>query len=164
MQWKCFKFAGKTEDFKSSNSTCKAGSANLILSSFPSIPPSAPLNSPHSNNCPPPSRKTLVPLENSITRLHKRFKIMRLSLCGERERTSPTLKQGAMLSHTGISGRYCIITYCSSCWGFKCSCFLQRARQSSTCLTGRLQTFRVSCVSVASQSDPGSCPACLIKQ
>lgn len=51
------------------------------------------LNSPRSNNCPSLANKTLVPLENSITRLHKRFKIMVLSLCGQRERVWPQLKE-----------------------------------------------------------------------
>lgn len=41
------------------------------------------------NNCPPPPRKSPEPLENSITGLHERFKIMVLSLCEERERTWP---------------------------------------------------------------------------
>lgn len=39
------------------------------------------------NNTPPPSRKTSVPFENSITRLHKRLKIIVLSLYGGRGST-----------------------------------------------------------------------------
>lgn len=103
----------KPKDFKLANSTCQAsnGPTIIILSSSPCLPPSFPLNSPHSNNCPPLSRKTLVPLENSITRLHKRFKIMVLSLCGERECSWPQLKQQQTLRHSGTSGRYCIIAY-----------------------------------------------------
>lgn len=85
----------ETKNFRLVNSTWQAsnGLTNLILSSSPRLPPSFHLNSPPSNNCPPLSRKTLVPLENSITRLHKRFKIMVLSLCGEREHTWLRLKQ-----------------------------------------------------------------------
>lgn len=107
----------ETKDFRLANSTCQAsnGPTNLIWSSVPRLTPSHPLDSPHSNNCPPLSRKTLVPLENSITRLHKRFKIMVLSLCGERECTWPRLEQEDALRHSGISGRYYISAYWSSC-------------------------------------------------
>lgn len=75
---------------------------NLILYLLLAFLPPPSFYSPHSNNCPPLSRKTLVPLENSITRLHKRFKIMVLSLCAERECTWLQLKQEQML-------RYCVI-------------------------------------------------------
>lgn len=80
----------ETRDFrlyKALNRPTKIMLFHTLSSPFPSL-----LNSPHSNNLPPLSCKTVVPLENSITRLHKRFKIIVPSLCGDRERTWPPLK------------------------------------------------------------------------
>lgn len=103
--------------------------------------PMSPLNSPHSNNCPPQSRKTPVPLENSITRFHKRFKIMVFSLCGERECTRPQQRQGVdAQSHRP---KWEILYY-------HILKQLQRfyPQSLSKGLTGRLQTFRVKlCIS-----------------
>lgn len=139
----CLKFARK---LKISNHQT-LGPNNIIRN--PRLHCYSPHNPPHTNNCPPPSRKTPVPLENSITRLHKRFKIMVLSLCEERERTWPHLQQGLALSHTGISGSYCISTYWSSCRGLNRSrSYKARPDSREKDLTRRLQTFRVKlCIS-----------------
>lgn len=97
-------FAGLT------NTTCQKtnGPINLMRSSSPRLLLSFSFKSLQSNNCPPLPRKTLVPLENSITRLHKRFKIMVLRLCGEREQSWLWLKQEQTFRHLSISGRQSI--------------------------------------------------------
>lgn len=135
--------------------------------SSPRLPPSFLFNSPHSNKCPLLSRKTLEALENSITRLHKRFKIMVLSLCGEREHTWPWLKLQQTLRHLGANQQYCINAHWSSCYGYNCSCFCkspQSKAKGQTLIERGCRHYVQSCVSVASQLDPESFPACLIKQ
>lgn len=100
----------KAGDFKSSISGIVC---SLDLRAVRLPPPRLP---PHSNNCPPPPRKSPEPLENSITGLHERFKIMVLSLCEERERTWPpaAARRWRSVARAWVGGA----THRGSRWGF----------------------------------------------